>query len=328
MIQSVEIKGLRGIREGKLSDLTPLVVLVGPNGCGKSTILEALLIGASPYTQKAIATVFRRHEAGGVGPRWLFWRAGLTGQVEIVLKTAAGKSGKCSLHLKEGPTESEILFLLSKEGTDIQQGRLGYVNHTTSESASRIADTGLEDEINLVEAYSPMSARPLPDLFTDAVRKGRRKQVIGVFKELVCGFSDIEILTENGQPILHFVFDDHSVPATLAGDGIKSLLRQSLELVASSGGVALLEEPEVHEHPGAIRQCARAILAAVRRQIQVILATHSLELIDALIAESSEQDLTQLSLYNLQLENGVLRSSRLDGPDIAFSRTTIEEDLR
>jgi predicted ATPase len=90
----------------------------------------------------------------------------------------------------------------------------------------------------------------------------------------------------------------------------------------------LLEEPEVHQHPGAIRQSARAILAAVRRQIQVMLTTHSLELIDALLAESSAEDLAQLSLYRVQLQNGVLTSSRLAGPDIAFSRSEIEDDLR
>ncbi len=114
----------------------------------------------------------------------------------------------------------------------------------------------------------------------------------------------------------------------------------------------LLEEPEVHMHPGAIRQCARAILAAMRRKIQIVLSTHSLELIDALVGESSDADLRQLSLYRLQLQAGVpklpprpeggpglgsweivklagtLKSSRLSGPDVAFARTEIQDDLR
>ena len=142
------------------------------------------------------------------------------------------------------------------------------------------------------------------------------------------GVSNVEILTEHGEPILHFDFAEYSVPASLAGDGIQSLLRLSLELAASGGGVALLEEPEVHQHPGAIRRSARAILAAVRRGIQVVLTTHSLELIDALLAESSDQDLDRLSLYRLQLQDGVLTSSRLPGRDIAFARSEIEDDLR
>jgi hypothetical protein len=183
-------------------------------------------------------------------------------------------------------------------------------------------------EVHLVEAYPTGFQRPLHELYTKAVQLGRRKEAVGIISEVFSGVSNVEILTENGEPILHFVFADYSVPASLAGDGIQSLLRLSLELAASSGGVALLEEPEVHQHPGAIRQSAQAILAAVRRQTQVVLTTHSLELIDALLGECLEQDLDRLSLYRLRLEDGVLRSSRLPGPDISFSRTTIEDDLR
>jgi hypothetical protein len=89
-----------------------------------------------------------------------------------------------------------------------------------------------------------------------------------------------------------------------------------------------MEEPEVHMHPGAIRQCARAILAAMRRKVQIVLSTHSLELIDALVGESSDDDLKQLSLYRLQLQAGSLKSSRLPGPEVAFARTEIQDDLR
>ena len=77
-----------------------------------------------------------------------------------------------------------------------------------------------------------------------------------------------------------------------------------------------------------MRQSVRAILAAVRRDVQVILTTHSLELIDLLLAESSAEDLERLALYRLQLEDGVLRSYRLPGSEVAFARTEIGNDLR
>jgi AAA15 family ATPase/GTPase len=70
------------------------------------------------------------------------------------------------------------------------------------------------------------------------------------------------------------------------------------------------------------------VLAAVRRDIQVILTTHSLELIDALLAASCNEDLERLSLYRLELEDGRLISVRMPGPDVAFSRNQIENDLR
>jgi len=331
VIRCVEIKGLRGIREGKLTDLSPLVVLVGPNGSGKSTVIEGVLIGASPVASDAIIQVIRRHEAGGGGPRWLLWRAGEGVPNEITVTTTAGVSRTCQLQLDRGRPENETVidFTVIRDGSQLAGGRIrGEKNKYHSHHPSAFIPLEGVPEAHLVEAYPAVFQRPLHEPYTQAVRNGRRKEAIGILSEVFPRVTNVEILTENGEPILHFVFTDYSVPATLAGDGIQSLLRLSLELAASGGGIALLEEPEVHQHPGAIRQSARAILAAVRRQIQVVLTTHSLELIDAILAASSDQDLDRLSLYRLQLQDGDLKSSRLPGRDIAFSRAEIEDDLR
>src|SRR6266566_5172332 len=104
------MKGLRGIREGKLTDLSPLVVLVGPNGSGKSTVIEGILIGASP-TAEAMLQVVRRHEAGGSGPRWLLWRAGERGATEISVKTdGLASPRRCKLELdRSRPDDSTLI---------------------------------------------------------------------------------------------------------------------------------------------------------------------------------------------------------------------------
>jgi predicted ATPase len=331
VIRSVEIKGLRGIQEGKLADLTSLVMLVGPNGSGKSTVIEGLLIGASPDTAGAMVQVIRRHEAGGSGPRWLLWRAGENGPTDVTVTTNSGTSRKCTLQLQRGRQEADtqITFSVNQNQSFLGGGHIvGAKNKYQGHVPSGFSPLEDLSEVHLVEGYPTGFQRPLHELYTKAVERGRRKEAIGIISEVFPGVSNVEILTENGEPILHFVFAAYSVPASLAGDGIQSLLRLSLELAASGGGLALLEEPEVHQHPGAIRQSARAILAAVRRQIQVVLTTHSLELIDALLAESSDQDLEMLSLYRLQLRDGLLKSSRLPGPDVAFARAQIQDDLR
>jgi predicted ATPase len=71
-------------------------------------------------------------------------------------------------------------------------------------------------------------------------------------------------------------------------------------------GLILLEEPEVYQHPKALWQTALAILANVRRGVQVVVTTHSLELIDAILAEASEDDLEGMAVFNLLLEDGKL----------------------
>ena len=146
--------------------------------------------------------------------------------------------------------------------------------------------------------------------------------------DLLPQIRDIEILTEGSEPVLYLVLEDRAVPVTLSGDGVHALVRIALELASRPNGVVLLEEPEVHQHPGAMRQTVRAIWAAVRRDIQVVLTTHSLEFIDILLAEATAGDIERISVYRLELEKGRLIAVRTPGSEVAFSRGEIEEDLR
>jgi predicted ATPase len=171
---------------------------------------------------------------------------------------------------------------------------------------------------------------PLHELYSNVVRQGLKGQLNETIGALVPGFQQMEVLTEEGTPVLYLDFADRAVPVALVGDGISSLIRLSFEMITNPGGIVLMEEPEIHMHPGAIYQLARVIMATVRRDVQVVLTTHSLELIDGLLSEISrkEGDIEKLSVYRLGLQEGVLKSSHISGPDVAFSRGTIENDLR
>jgi predicted ATPase len=102
----------------------------------------------------------------------------------------------------------------------------------------------------------------------------------------------------------------------------------ALELAALPGGVQLIEEPEVHMHPGAIRLAAQAMLAAVNRGVQIVVSTHSLELIDALLSEATPEQLGRVAVFGLSLKDGVLKYSRRTGEEARFARFEIEADLR
>jgi predicted ATPase len=125
------------------------------------------------------------------------------------------------------------------------------------------------------------------------------------------------------------VYPTHSVPVALAGDGAVALVRAALELGSIKRGTVLLEEPEAHQHPGAIAATAGAIHAALAQGIQVVLSTHSLDVLDALLSQAPDGfDFDRMAVYRMGLHNGELKTQRLPGSDVRFYRERIGDDLR
>ena len=83
MINSIEIKNFRGINDGKLENLTPLTILVGANGCGKSTVLQSLLLGASADKGKALGQILNNHVDKNRAGEWLFPKGIFRGKAEL-----------------------------------------------------------------------------------------------------------------------------------------------------------------------------------------------------------------------------------------------------
>jgi hypothetical protein len=268
------------------------------------------------------------------GARWLFFRAGDREKAQLRITTSGGAVRSARLTCKGAVDTDCVRIDLSATDDDVNES--GHVHlsfeegNTFEEDYPRAFPPRLDELPNprIVEGHSDGLAVPLHTLLTEAIRRGRAEAAKGIVRDLLLGAKDVVILTEGNSPIVHIVYDDHSVPVALAGDGVHSLVRLSLELAAREQETVLLEEPEVHQHPAAIRQSVRAIMAAVRRDIQVILTTHSLELIDALVAESSDEDYERMSLYRLELDQGKLISVRIPGAEVARSRGEVEKDLR
>lgn len=146
---------------------------------------------------------------------------------------------------------------------------------------------------------------------------------------LISGIRDLLILPDMaGKMILEIEYEDQSVPLAFAGDGIRHLVRQAFALAVPTSGVVLLEEPETNLHPRAMAQTALAIWTAVRRDIQVVLTTHSLEFVDFLISEADDSELEKLGMFRLRLINGVLGYTAATGAEMEFARANIAENLR
>ncbi len=329
MITSITIDGLRGIRHGEVAGLGGLSILVGPNGCGKSTVLDALLIGASPWPARAVCRVVRRRAEVVVGqspilsPAWLAHHGRSRAAIAIRVGGIATFTG--------------TLVQVKQAGADIlTEGTLtarfpGHGVHWDRASC-RVTTEDLREgapETTLIDPIEDPIA-PLHSVYSDAARRGRVTFANEVLSDLIPRFARLEILTEAGNPVLYMHLGDTPVPVALAGEGVLALVRTVLELAAcDQGGMALLEEPEVHQHPRSLRLMAQGICAAVKRDVQVILTTHSLELIESLLHAAAEsQTLDRTSMHLVRLRDGELSATRVAGEVAKFQIVEIGEDLR
>ncbi len=339
MITSVEIEGLRGIRKGRLEGLAPLTVLTGPNASGKSTVLDALLIAASPFFVEAIGRAVERHSTVVSGARWLCRND--ESKAQIIIATDHGDRWERRLEWVPR-SEEELQEALMKRGSPPpysmihgeEDGPAGLVSSWVGFGADNrhegyevAGNTSLP--LSLVRLVDPGLPIPLHQTFSEVTRTGRRQEVHALLGELLPDFERLEIIAlDNDSFGLAMTRGGRSIPLGLSGDGVQAFVQLALEVAVAPKGLVLIEEPEVYQHPKTLRQSARLLWANVHRGVQTVLTTHSLELIDALLGEVGKDDLGMLALFNLDLDGGELRAGRRAGEEIAFARSTLENDLR
>lgn len=306
MITDIEIQGLRGIREGRLDGLAPLTVLTGPNSSGKSTVLDALRLVATPEASGAIGAVLHsREQPANLAEALFHWRAR-----RLTLRANAGHHEVSLEHL---------------------HGRVDGRFRSGTQEASTVDGSGVRERALLLAPVTVVDAdlpAPLPQLYAQAVKLGRKAWSREVLRSLRPEIEDMELLPDG----LYFTLSGErgALPAASEGEGVQQLLRLVLTLAGAENGLALLEEPETHQHPAALWRTAQVLVAAAARDVQVVCTTHSLELVDAVVSAAGEAGLPagSLALFRLQLTDGELRSTRWAGEELPEARTVLEADLR
>lgn len=341
MLTSVQITGFRGIARSAALELAPLTILLGPNGSGKSAVLDAVLIGSHSTPAEAVGRAVRRRGLTD-SARWLIRGADpdAEARIEIITPTAARRTvlrfhednkttgigdhpGPC------GTIEAQLSNPGEASGGSLAAyTRFAYDDFYSVEHVR--ANPILSRHVLLVDSFQPYQAVPLARGYDALLVGGRVGALHTLISKLVPGAKELRIgVDAANRPLLYVVYEGEAgaVPLGLAGDGVKLAVRASMTLAEVREGVVLFEEPDAHLHPAAVWLLAKAMTEAVRGEVQVILSTHSLELVDALIAECIG-DLSRLAILQTRLRDGELVTVRIPGEEARHDRADLAEDLR
>lgn len=117
-----------------------------------------------------------------------------------------------------------------------------------------------------------------------------------------------------------------AVPLELMGSGFRALI-DMLILAVKRVDLAVIDEPELHMHPGYLRRTAELMLTA---PTQFIAATQSLEFIRYLLKKAKRRnDLHRIKLLRLyRLPEGYIDYEELSGETAWLHLTKLKNDLR
>jgi energy-coupling factor transporter ATP-binding protein EcfA2 len=302
----VGISALR-LQDGQVISLpsSGATVIVGPNNSGKSQLLreinEALYNGA-PYSSN--------------NPRWLVGvdhtREAADGEFDAWFTERARRvpygypgAGQLELLVNQGDWGNAVL----QDNASQQWSGPGLAVLTKWLVTSLPAD-GRSQLLQAVGARDPLvpTDGPIHRLWDDRALEERLSKLT----ERAFGFKisinryaqQLQLLmgrpTLPDEPLppsqkLLAAYADLS-PVMSQGDGVRSLVALLLHAMCSGTSLTLIDEPEAFLHPPQARQLGRHLVDETDPDGQVIIATHSADVLEGVLEGKSDREVTVLRL--------------------------------
>lgn len=316
-LHTLEMSWFRGIREGSLSGLTDVNLLIGRNNSGKTSIAEAIYRLGRQFYEGSADSLGRRFDIywsqvrneEGEYPQTLWYRGDLSNVVKLSAFFVKDDSGI--------PNSSHVFLAI--------KGSPGRVEATPSAdfpgSGPSKAECG--HFFKNMTVFRPQDAfnRTVELILWPRLIYDRRDKILTKVANDVFGMK-----SEGFQPLpdsrLMVLFADHSLPVDVQGDGARTVLRALMALTLMRGTLLILEEPECHQHPGSLERYASAVCHLAReQQVQLIISTHSGECVRSFL-KASQAAGSEGAVFHLTLEDGKQEAQRLDAQAVETLQAT------
>lgn len=298
MLKSLQINGFRGINSGKLEDLAHVNIFIGPNGCGKSTILEVLDITASGYyatdalAKNRLNRVARQRNENQIEQGWWFAR-----------RRQTPISFKLSLNNQ------------TFEFTIQPNSPVPSVSPSLSNHPNFIPCFEYFRKLLFLDARRALEKTVEGVLWEGVFLSGAHNALAGTF-ESIYGIKVRSITFTKEQDLL---VDVHPRPLRLddLGAGMRIAFRILLAALSADNSALLLEEFDAYQYKTSAEKLAAALCdVADRQNVQLFMTTHSLESVHAFLAAAESKPDDWLKVFPLSLgEDGTLTTRGMPRSD-------------
>lgn len=341
MINSVIIKRFRGIRDASLSGCRRVNIVVGENGAGKTSLLEALFLASGPSPEIAVRIKGWRGIAGNrlqgsqaqiEGAMWgdLFHNFERGSSIHVVLDGDADTKRHLTIsHSDQRP----LLVPLSGRADAPLVGQapitfrwkgprdIDYTATPTLENGQLKIPAGprLPAEVFFFPSNHAYSAEETAERFSTLSKRSQENEVLELFREHFPDVTALSIEVSAGAAMVYAKTKNlpEKVPINLISSGMSKLASILFAIPSHPGCVVLIDEIENGLYYKRLPLIWQTLQTFCRKyDAQVFATTHSAECIKA-AASASKGHESEFSLIHAEAANGESHLRQASGDTFA-----------
>lgn len=305
----IRIEAFRRLTGVTLSNLHRLNLIVGDNNIGKTSVLEAVWLLAQGLSRETFQQL-QTARAPASGPQESLAESVYSlGSINAAQRVSEVNIAAST----QRPANRSLQFSLARRGIGDLKLHAPTIDRDVWRSV--IQETGLfEENVDRIERLPngelsiPCAWVGLSDhrdeasqarLIDVATRNGSKRRLVQLLRILD---PDIEAISNSANhkmqllPMLELAHIGLALPHF--GDAVRRFLFLAMTITSITNGVLLVDEAEASIHWSRFPQMAKALLELLHEfNVQAFFTTHSLELIDAFVDATPDND--DIALYRL-----------------------------
>ena len=352
MLNDFKINSYRGLEELEINKLKKVNVFVGPNNCGKTSILEAIILsGLFDNAELLVDALVARYHDFTPG---LFEALFPNGKEPVICLKSKSNNDERVLHSHVTYDKKKIFRKSEDESRtngrflDAFELRFDYNYEDKPDLHDhfimRFVDKGEQYDIDFGSSTKNTLNVHVPCKFISFSRFDRSDQFLTSLDELLnqnLRQELVEVLQIFDEDIENFEIvgvkrvvklfkKSEEKPLTLYdyGNGMYKAFYIATSAILARGGILLVDEVEAGIHNKALEEfIQKLLLVCEKNNVQLFLTTHSLEAIDVLLNDCKDE-LENIVFYHIRNSKEKTVAKRYSGEKLLKLRNEIGFDIR